>query len=123
MTKLFNTKETKKIRRELRKQPISAERVLWSRLRKKQLGCRFNRQYGIGKFVVDFYCAEKKIVVEIDGATHGTEAEIRHDLKREKFLKNLGLNIKRYTNRNVFDDLDLVVGDIYEILNPPQPSL
>jgi very-short-patch-repair endonuclease len=117
MTKIFNIKATKNVRRVLRKQPISAERILWGRLRKKQLGHRFNRQYGIGKFVVDFYCAEKRLVIEIDGATHSTEKEIRNDLKREKYIKDLGLNIKRYTNKEVFDNLSLVVWDIYEMLN------
>ena len=117
MTKIFNIKETKSIRRLLRSQPISAEHKLWWRLRKRQLDFRFNRQYGIGRYVVDFYCAEMKLIIEIDGATHSTDEEIKHDLAREDYFKSLGLSIKRYTNRDVFDNLELVVADIYNFLH------
>jgi len=116
MTKIFNKKETKNIRRLLRAQPISAERQVWQRIRRRQLGYRFNRQYGIGNYVVDFYCAEKKLIIEIDGATHSSEQEIKKDLEREGYLKNLGLNIKRYTNRDVFDNLGSVIDSIYSFL-------
>lgn len=130
MTEIFNKKETKNYRRLLRAQPISAERKLWRRLRRKQLNFRILRQFGIGKYIVDFYCPLKKLVIEIDGATHGTNKEIEKDRIREDYLKGLGLKIKRYTNRDIFDNLGLVVTDIYEELNgpleetnPPRPSL
>jgi very-short-patch-repair endonuclease len=117
MTEIFNKKGTKIFRRFLRSQPISAERKLWYKIRRKQLDHRFNRQYGIGKYIVDFYCPKKRLVIEIDGATHGTEEEVERDNVREFFLKNLGLKIKRYTNRDIFDNIDLVVADIYRELN------
>lgn len=117
MTKLFNRTETKNIRRVLREQYVSAERKLWYRIRKKQLGYRFNRQYGIAQYIVDFYCAKKKLIIEVDGATHGTEKEIANDLVRERYLKNLGCIIKRYTNIEIFENIDIVIDDIYNELN------
>ena len=117
MTELFNKKETKSFRRFLRSQPISAERKIWYRLRKKQLNYRINRQFAIGNYIVDFYCPKKRLIIEIDGATHSTDKEIAHDAERERFLKSLGLKIKRYTNEDIFRNIDLVVTDIYEELN------
>jgi len=116
MTEIFNREKTKFIRRKLRAQPISAEKILWSRLRKKRLGYRFNRQYGIGNYVVDFYCAEKRLIIEVDGATHSSNKEVLYDNRREDYFKRLGLNIKRYLNVDVFNNLDLIVGNIVEFL-------
>lgn len=116
MTIIFNKKENKNIRRLLRKQPISAEKKLWYRLRKRQLGYRFNRQYGIGNFVVDFYCAEKKLVIEIDGSTHSTEREIKKDKEREEFFKRLNLKIVRFRNVDVYENSELVVENILNVL-------
>ncbi len=92
MQKLFNLPQQKNIRRILRQQPITCERILWSKARNRQLGgFKFKRQYSIGNFVVDFYCAEAKLVIEIDGATHGTDKEIQNDNIRQNFLEKQGL--------------------------------
>ena len=69
MQQIYNLKNQKSIRRILRQQPIRAEKILWQKIRMKQLGYRFRRQFGIGKFIVDFYCPKLKFAIELDGGT------------------------------------------------------
>ncbi|MFA4941419.1 MAG: endonuclease domain-containing protein [Patescibacteria group bacterium] len=111
---VYNHKKYKTIRRNLRKQEVSSEKILWSRLRNKQQKFRFRRQYGIGKYIVDFYCPKLKLAIEIDGVTHSKDEEIKNDLIREKFLNRFGVEIKRYTNNDVYNYLENVLADIYE---------
>ncbi len=111
---VYNQKKYKTIRRNLRKQEIGAEKVLWSNLRNKQQKFKFRRQHGIGKYIVDFYCPKLKLAIEIDGATHSTNKEIKKDLEREKFINKFGIIIKRYYNSDVYENLDAVMSNIYE---------
>lgn len=74
---------------------------------------KFRRQYSIGNFIIDFYCPEIKLAVEIDGATHGTPEELRYDAKRQKYLENLGIKVKRYTNTDVKENISGVLYDLY----------
>ena len=77
-------------RRQLRSEMTSSERRLWSRLRAKQFfGLRFRRQHGIGPYIVDFYCPERLIVIEVDGDVHAEESRKRKDQQRERNLKDL----------------------------------
>lgn len=101
----------------MRKQIIYPEIKIWSRLRNRNLGYKFRRQFGIGKYIVDFYCPQLKLVVEVDGATHSEDYEIKKDNIRQKYLESLGLNIIRYTNHEVYSDPDSVAGDILNICN------
>ncbi len=88
------------------------EIILWSRLRGKQLGCKFRRQHGIGKFIVDFYCPELKLIVEIDGDIHGFDKQIKKDGERQKFLESLNFKVKRYSNNDVIRNLNGVLEDL-----------
>ncbi|HHS96841.1 MAG TPA: endonuclease domain-containing protein, partial [Chloroflexi bacterium] len=101
----------KPLARRMRREPTPAERRLWQQLRKRQvLGFKFRRQHAIGRFIVDFYCAEARLVVEVDGPVHkGTQEE---DVSRQKFLESLGLKVLRFTNDEVFNALDAVVEQI-----------
>ena len=91
-----------------------AERIMWSRLRRKQFrGLKFRRQYCIGRYIVDFYCHEIGLVVEIDGDVHGYEERRKRDRIKDEFLKNRGFTVVRYTNRDVYDNLEGVMGDLY----------
>jgi very-short-patch-repair endonuclease len=117
MTEIYNKKEMKPIRRLLRKQNVPAERVLWQKIRRKQLGFRFLRQFSIGRFVVDFYCPEKKIAIEIDGVTHCTDIEISKDLVKENYIKNLGLELFRFKNSEIYNDMGLVLDFLHKRLN------
>lgn len=114
MTIIYNHKYLKPIKRLLRKQEISAEKILWSKIRNKQQRFKFRRQYGVGNYVVDFCCPRLKLAIEIDGFTHSTEKETKNDLTRENFLKRFGIKTIRYTNTDIFDDIESVLGDIYD---------
>jgi very-short-patch-repair endonuclease len=112
MTKLYNLKTQTKLRRILRKQPIQAERMLWYKIRKNQLGYKFRRQYGVDKYVLDFYCPRLKFAIELDGATHASEHEIKYDEARQKYIENTGITVKRYSNSEIRNNIDEVLENI-----------
>lgn len=94
----------------LRSQPISAEKKLWGKLRNRQFGgLKFVRQSPIGPRFVDFVCRERKVVVEVDGGTHGDDADIARDEARSKELRRLGYRVFRANNSDVYDNLDGVL--------------
>ena len=96
--------------RVLRDNETSAEDRVWQALRGRQLGgLKFVRQFPIGRYFADFVCRERKIIVEIDGATHGTKRELAADAARTKALENLGYRIFRAHNDEVFENLDGVL--------------
>jgi len=102
---------------ELRKNMTDAETRLWWRLRKKQLrNCQFYRQRIICNYIVDFYCPEFKLVVEIDGGQHYEEEGIRKDKLRDNHLADLGLTVLRFSARDVMQNLEGVLERIYERL-------
>lgn len=102
MAKLFNRVSGKRLRQELRNTATDAERLLWQRLKGKQLfGLKFRRQYGVGKYVVDFYCPAEQIVVEVDGDVHYMEAGRQKDARRDAYLRSVGLRVLRFTNLEI----------------------
>lgn len=110
MSLVFNSQSQKQKRQYLRNNATDAERILWSRLKGRQLlGCKFRRQHGIGVFIVDFYCPEIKLAIEIDGATHGTEAEREYDRRREEYVELYRIHFLRFTNSDVYNNLDGVL--------------
>ena len=94
-----------------------AERLLWSKIRRKQLkGLQFYRQKVIGNYIVDFYCHKASLVIEIDGGQHYSNKGKDNDSKRDAYLSRLGLKVLRYTNLDVLKNVDGVVEDIYKHL-------
>jgi len=93
----------------LRNNPTRAEKVLWSHLRKHQTMYRFRRQHSMWKYVVDFYCHFLKLVIEIDGEIHLEEEVQLKDEEKETDLRNLGLEIIRFTNYEVLYEIDSVL--------------
>ncbi|MBI5765968.1 DUF559 domain-containing protein, partial [Candidatus Falkowbacteria bacterium] len=89
MTQIFNKNNKKELRKKLRNEMPSAEKVLWQKIRKKQIhNHRFRRQVSIGTFVVDFYCPELNLVIEADGANHFfDEKSENYDTSRQKYLE------------------------------------
>ncbi len=86
---LFNREDTKEKRQQLRKNQTVAERSLWKKLRNKQMhGLKMYRQYGIGPYIVDFYCPANKLVIEVDGGQHYDEKHVSHDQRRNDFMKS-----------------------------------
>ncbi len=100
--------------RELRKNMTDAEKLLWSKIRGKQIkGAQFYRQKTIGNFIVDFYCRRAKFVIEVDGGQHYEEGGEKRDKERDEYLQSLGLKVLRFTNIEVLKNIEGVVGEIY----------
>lgn len=92
----------------------NTERLLWSKIRRKQLkGYQFYRQRIIGNYIVDFYCPKRKLIIELDGSQHYGEEGIKKDKRRDAYLKNIGLKILRFSDREVFENLNGVLERIY----------
>jgi very-short-patch-repair endonuclease len=97
--------------RQNRRQQTLAEERLWQALRNRQLnGAKFRRQHVIGRFIVDFYCAEAHLVIEVDGPIHATQ--IDEDSERDRDLKNRGLTVLRFKNNSVIQELARVLDRI-----------
>lgn len=107
--RLHNLKSQENYRRQLRKNPTEPEKRFWSWVRAKQLGTKFRRQQGIGKYIVDFYCAESGLIIEIDGDSHYTEDAKKHDNERTIFLQSKGFQVVRFTNLEVMQNKDGVL--------------
>jgi very-short-patch-repair endonuclease len=109
------------IARKLRTNPTDAEVRMWSRLRRKQLnGFRFRRQQPMGPYVVDFFCAEAKLIVEVDGGQH---AESTADAARTDWLEARGYLVIRFWNNDVLANTEGVLLRILEALRAGPPSL
>ena len=90
-----------------------AEVHLWQIVRSKQLeGRRFRRQHSIGPWIVDFYCAEERLIIELDGSPHDSPQRREYDTERQEALQDMGYTVLRYENKQVFEDLDSVVAGI-----------
>jgi very-short-patch-repair endonuclease len=98
----------------LRKDMTDSERVLWSRLRGKQLsGVQFYRQKPIGKYIADFFAPKTKLVVEVDGSQHFEGEQAEEDGQRDEYLASVGLRVLRFNSREVIEETDAVVEVIY----------
>ncbi|BDI18282.1 hypothetical protein ANSO36C_40840 [Nostoc cf. commune SO-36] len=104
-------KKLKPLARQMRCEPTPAEKLLWHKLRDKQLlGFKFRRQQTIDRFIVDFYCNEARLVVEVDGEIHDyTQQE---DAIRQEFLESLGLKVVRFRNEDVLERMEGMLQDI-----------
>jgi len=88
------------------------EKLLWQHLRNNNIGFRFRRQYGIGIYTADFYCPILRLVIEVDGLSHAGDEAQKCDVRRDSYMRSLGLTIKRYTCGQVWNELDSVKQDI-----------
>ena len=114
---LSYNKDLKQFSRELRRGMTDAERLLWSRIRGKQLkGCQFYRQKIVGNYIADFYCAKANVVIEVDGGQHYSAEGNMKDRERDDFMVSIGLKILRFSDREVFENLNGVMETIWESL-------
>lgn len=113
---IINITPLKPRRQQLRKNSTPAEKLLWERLRKKQLGYWFKRQVSISGYVVDFYCPQKKLVIELDGEIHKTISQQKYDNFRTRYLKQFNITEIRFWNHEVETKLDEVVSKIHSTL-------
>jgi type I restriction enzyme M protein len=97
-------------RRALRGRATEAERLLWRLLRSRQfLDLKFRRQHPIGPYIVDFYCAHRRLAVELDGGQHFTLEGQAYDRRRTAYLARRGIRVLRFTNRELFENTDGVL--------------
>ena len=102
--------------RELRQDSTDAEKLLWAELRNRRLkGLKFRRQHPLDKFIVDFYCNEKKLVVELDGAVHDEKNNKDYDEARTAMLAGLNVFVLRFRNEEVINNMKEVLKKISEI--------
>ena len=124
-----NSIELQMAAREMRKEPTPAERVLWQALRGSRLGQRFRRQHPVGRFILDFWCAEAKLAVEIDGESHDSDERKELDALRTALLDQHGYQVIRFSNEEVLQDLASVEARIRDAIAartemlPPSPAV
>ncbi len=126
MTEFFNRSNEKDLRRRLRKEMPKAEVLLWSRLRGKQLlGKKFRRQYSVGPYSIDLYCPEARLAIEVDGDSHFAPGAKERDARRRHFIEGFGIRFVRFTNQNIYENLEDVVEAVAAALrvDPPQSPL
>lgn len=104
-------------RRELRSRMTEAEKRFWSMIRLKQIdGIKFRRQFSVKAYVVDFYAAIPRLAVEIDGGYHLNPEQQAYDAERQAEIEEHGITFLRFTNEQIFTDLDNVLLQLQSIL-------
>ncbi len=109
--------------REMRHEQTPEEATLWRALRNRGLQHKFRRQYPIEKYIVDFYCAESKVCVEVDGGGHFEKAQEEYDAYRTVCLESLGYKVMRFTNEDVRFRIHAVVEEIEREIDDLHPHL
>ena len=114
MNQIFNRRAQKEMRQALRQSLPPAELILWSKLRSRQI-CdqKFRRQFSVGLYVVDFYCPDLKLAIEVDGDSHFQAGEQRRDRKRQAYIESIGIRFLRSRNNEVRENLRGVLEAIY----------
>jgi very-short-patch-repair endonuclease len=122
MTDIHSIQRMLERRKELRKASTQQENILWQELRNSKLGFKFKRQHSVGGYIADFYCAEVRLIIEIDGSSHDTADQKEYDKFRDEFLKELNHKVLRFKNSQINNELSNVLDEIKSNLNP-SPSL
>ena len=115
MGRIYNRQKENLKRRLLRTTMPKAEAILWSKLRRRQMmGYKFRRQFSIEHYVVDFFCPELKLVIEVDGDSHFIGDAPEYDAERQENIENFGIVFLRFLNEEVYDNLNGVLITIAE---------
>ena len=115
MYEIFNKSIFKDRRKSLRKSPTTQEFKLWFYLKNKKMGPKFRRQHNIGPYIVDFYCKEKNLIVELDGSQHIEAKE--YDNERDNYIKTLGIKVLRFWNSEIDKNIVDVLSEIKKEIN------
>ena len=111
----YNNNKRKDLRQKLRNDSPIPEKLLWGKLRRSQLiGLKFRRQYGIGPYVVDFYCPQLRLAIEVDGDSHYGVGVKAYDKKRQQTIEKEDIHFLRFTNHEVCENSDGVLETIYQ---------
>jgi very-short-patch-repair endonuclease len=117
MPLVFNRKKNQEKLRYLRKNMPKSEVLLWTKLKNRQMhGERFLRQYGVDQYVLDFYCPRLKLAIEIDGDSHFITGAEYYDKDRQEHIESYGIQFLRFTNSDVYENLDGVCDSIYDMI-------
>src|SRR3989344_1243378 len=120
----FNNPKLKSRRQELRNNATEAERFLWQHLKKSSLSSlKFCRQYGAGPYVLDFYCPEIRLGIELDGGYHREKDQAIYDKDRDSYLRELNIKILRFQNNEVLQNIDKVLNKILTSIPALPPPL
>lgn len=104
---------------ELRSTLTDAENLLWSLLRSRQFcGFKFRRQHPLGRYILDFYCHDTLLAIELDGGGHACDDQMAYDVVRTKALEGAGIRVLRFWNNDVLNDTESVLEAIYAALSP-----
>lgn len=104
----------------LRENETDTKRILWGKLRNKQLGgFKFRRQHPISLFIADFYCPKLKLIIEVDGGYHYTKEQIPKDEERTKILEFNGVRVIRFSNQEILSNIEKVLEEIQTYLPRP----
>ena len=123
VNKIHNLPEKKTLRQKLRHSATPAEKLLWRSLKKSGIGTKFRRQHGVGPYVLDFYCPEHKLAIEIQGGVHDDVLRSEYDAKRQAWLKSQGIRVLCFENRELLELLEYVLGVIQAAVLEPPPRL
>ncbi|MDD5570167.1 MAG: endonuclease domain-containing protein [Bacteroidales bacterium] len=108
----------KEIARGFRNNQTKQEKILWKYLKGKQIkGYDFHRQKPLGSYIVDFYCCELYLAIEIDGSVHNTEDNKVKDVFRQDKIENFGITFLRFTNKEIEYNIEVVINSIKEYIN------
>jgi very-short-patch-repair endonuclease len=112
--------KTQQIALDIRKRMTDAELILWSRIRPRAWPMfRFRRQHPIGSYIADFACPLSRAIVEVDGGTHSTDAELAYDGRRDAYMRGRGWRVIRVTNEDVYKHLTETLDQIARLTPPP----
>lgn len=106
------SEKLKQYRRDLRRHATKSEQILWKYIKSSQLGVKFRRQVSIGPYIVDFYCHEKRLVIELDGYTHQGDAAVVKDTKKQDYFVQNGYTVVRCTDGQVLSNMEGVIKTI-----------
>jgi len=124
MTKYYNKTNYKSLRQYLRNNSTHAEILLWKRLKNKQLcGYKFRRQYGVGNYIIDFYCPKLKLAIELDGSVHDSIDAIEYDKYRQIYLEAFKIDFIRFKNRNIISNMPVVLNELIDKIKSIEKSI
>lgn len=122
MTKLYNRFLYTDLRKKLRNDATRAEQKLWYFLKSSQTRVRFRRQYGVGRYILDFYSREQRLAIEVDGDIHGVESVKLNDEIRQQWIESVGIRMLRFTNDEVLCNIEGVLEAITDAIETSHRS-
>ena len=120
---IYNQSQLKPLKQALRKNSTDAERKIWNMVRNRQLlGLKFFMQYSVGNAILDFYCPESQLAIEVDGGQHNEQENIQTDVLRTKYLNSLNIQVLRFWNNDVLQNPEGTYDTIIKIVNELLPA-